>query len=556
MAKDIGSYFLEQGQPIVPKAKPKQYTIAKEKSQTEEVLDILNTKAAATMLSPRTYVNLVGQTARKAYDQQDISASDYYDIVMPLFGETGEMVTEKIRQYDSELNRYADGGRIGYKDGSKFKIQASGSKTGKQQIQGAPEGITSDKEIINAILTMDIPLTDKVNLIGDMQYGKFRDKIEYKDNEIFLDDPKSYRDKNIGLDYNRDGEGFSGSATVGDRGPAFNIKFKKSFEDGGRVNFDEGSPGKKGSNQYTANMRTAEEIQKAINKAPPKIINGKVYPLTKKDLRGEGKYYTNKIAGRKELERFKDVLKIPSEGKPITKDTRGDQNLKASQFNKSAQGASISMDKINNFAHFAPKLKTFLTSTQDTGPLKANVNRAAEGYDKIAKKIALKQEKLIQEKPKNWRLKLDAANAEARKASIEANKTLGKENKNLKGTLGYFVVNPNTGEFKLKGVDRAKTFAGISGERQEYKKMDPSKRAAFGPTQSKIQGIIDLVKSKVKGADAKRASNAPIPPKTLKANMFKGAFKGLPGKSGEIKDPLGGPDLIDFKKIIRKPYND
>ena len=33
MAKDIGSYFLEQGQPIVPKAKPKQYTIAKEKSQ-------------------------------------------------------------------------------------------------------------------------------------------------------------------------------------------------------------------------------------------------------------------------------------------------------------------------------------------------------------------------------------------------------------------------------------------------------------------------------------------------------------------------------------------
>lgn len=433
MAKDIGSYFLEQGQPIVPKAKPKQYTIAKEKSQTEEVLDILNTKAAATMLSPRTYTNLVGQTARKAYDQQDISASDYYDIVMPLFGETGEMVTEKIRQYDAELDRYADGGR---------------------------------------------------------------------------------------------------------------------------VKFDKGSPGKKGSNQYTANMRTAEEIQKAINKAPPKIIDGKVYPLTRKDLRGEGKYYKNKIAGRKELERFKDVLKIPSEGKPITKDTRGDQNLKSSQFNKASQGSSISMNKINNFAHFAPKLKSYLTSTQDTGPLKAEVNRAAEGYDKEAKKIALKQEKLIQEKPKNWRLKLDAANAEARKASIKANETLGKENKNLKGTLGYFVVNPNTGEFKLKGVDRAKTFAGISGEKQEYKKMDPSKRAAFGPTQSKVQGIIDLIKSKVKGADIKRASNAPIPPKTLTANMFKGAFKGLPGKSGEIKDPLGGPDLIDIKKLDKNPYND
>ena len=198
------------------------------------------------------------------------------------------------------------------------------------------------------------------------------------------------------------------------------------------------------------------------------------------------------------------------------------------------------MDKINNFAHFAPKLKTFLTSTQDTGPLKANVNRAAEGYDKIAKKIALKQEKLIQEKPKNWRLKLDAANAEARKASIEANKTLGKKEKSLKGTLGYFVVTPS-GEFKLKGVDRAKTFAGISGERQEYKKMDPSRRVAFGPTQSKVQGIIDLVKSKVKGADVKRASNIRIPG----------------GTDQLVKDPMSGLiGLIDVKKLIKKPYND
>ena len=143
MAKDIGSYFLEQGQPIVPKAKPKQYTIAKEKSQTEEVLDILNTKAAATMLSPRTYVNLVGQTARKAYDQQDISASDYYDIVMPLFGEKGEMITEKIRQYDAELDRYADGGRVNFNAGG------SDPKTGQGFQKGNTGFRTKDGEVRN-----------------------------------------------------------------------------------------------------------------------------------------------------------------------------------------------------------------------------------------------------------------------------------------------------------------------------------------------------------------------------------------------------------------------
>jgi len=432
MAKDIGSYFLEQGQPIVPKAKPKQYTIAKEKSQTAEVLDMLNTKAAVNTLSPRTYVNLVGQTARKAYDQKDISASDYYDIVMPLFGEKGEMITEKIKQYDAELDRYADGGR---------------------------------------------------------------------------------------------------------------------------VNFDEGSPGKKGGNYNPSGKN--QYNPPSLNKVLAILKDPKYSDYSKSD------FYKKGIIGKKTLNKYEkenpNLIKYPRYGKKSDpKKTRGTQNLKMSQFNKASQGSSISMDKINNFAHFAPKLQTFLTSTQDTGPLKANVNRAAEGYDKKAITIAKEQEKLLKEKPKGYKYKLTQLNYLAANASKDANEKLGKENKNLKGTLGYFVVNPNTGEFKLKGVDRAKTFAGISGEKQEYKKMDPSKRAAFGPTQSKVQSIIDFVKSKVKGADVKRASNVPIPPKTLTANMFKGAFKGMPGGTDQpLKDPLGGQiDLIDIKKLIKKPYND
>ena len=422
MAKDIGSYFLEQGQPIVPKAKPKQYA---------KTLDILNTKAAVNTLSPRTYTNLVGQTARKAYDQKDISASDYYDIVMPLFGETGEMVTEKIKQYDAELDRYADGGR---------------------------------------------------------------------------------------------------------------------------VNFDEGSPGKKGGNYNPSGKN--QYNPPSLNKVLAILKDPKYSDYSKSD------FYKKGIIGKKTLNKYEkenpNLIKYPRYGKKSDpKKTRGTQNLKMSQFNKASQGSSISMDKINNFAHFAPKLQTFLTSTQDTGPLKAKVNRAAEGYDKKAIKIAKEQKRLIDEKPKNYKYLLEVQNAKARKQSIISNEKLGKENKNLKGTLGYFVVNPNTSEFKLKGVDRAKTFAGISGEKQEYKKMDPSKRVAFGPTQSKVQSIIDFVKSKVKGADVKRASNAPIPPKTLTANMFKGAFKGMPGGTDQpLKDPLGGQiDLIDVRKLIKRPDN-
>ena len=86
--------------------------------------------------------------------------------------------------------------------------------------------------------------------------------------------------------------------------------------------------------------------------------------------------------------------------------------------------------------------------------------------------------------------------------------------------------------------------------------MNPSERSNYGKTQSVVQNLIDRVKSKFPNVKTTRATNLPLPPKTVTANMFKGAFKGLPGKAGEVKDPLGGPDLIDINKLDKNPYND
>ena len=170
--------------------------------------------------------------------------------------------------------------------------------------------------------------------------------------------------------------------------------------DGGRIGFKD-KPLKNfnrnpdGVNQFTETMRTFDEIQEAIDNAPPKIIDGKEYPLTKKDLRGEGKFYKNKIVGRKELDRF-PKLNIPGEGKPITKpSSKLKSNKKYMKFIKDAQGGYIGFDKLTNFSHFAPKLKSYLVSTANTGPLKASVNRAAEGYDAAILKIAQEQEKML-----------------------------------------------------------------------------------------------------------------------------------------------------------------
>ena len=90
---------------------------------------------------------------------------------------------------DMSGQRYAfmaDGGRIGLKDGPKmFDIQASGTKSGKQQIEGAPEGFTIDDETINAIVKADIPISEKINILADYQYGKGRTRMK-KDNQKYF----------------------------------------------------------------------------------------------------------------------------------------------------------------------------------------------------------------------------------------------------------------------------------------------------------------------------------------------------------------------------------
>ena len=80
---------------IIPKSKPKNYS---------KILDILNTKAAANTLSPQTYINLVGEYSRKAYDNNEISRQEYMDIVKPLFGDAGIMATKKIDEYREKFS--------------------------------------------------------------------------------------------------------------------------------------------------------------------------------------------------------------------------------------------------------------------------------------------------------------------------------------------------------------------------------------------------------------------------------------------------------------------
>ncbi len=144
------------------------------------------------------------------------------------------MNEEQKKEFKKDMEKKADGGRIGLKEGNKkITIDAAGSKSGKQQIMGAPEGITADSESINAIIKADIPISQKIDLLAKYQYGKGRTRIEQDDQEIFMDEG-GFKSRDIGLGFNKDGEGIGGTLMynmeTGD--PEFNIGFRKKFKDG------------------------------------------------------------------------------------------------------------------------------------------------------------------------------------------------------------------------------------------------------------------------------------------------------------------------------------
>ena len=199
----------------------------------------------------------------------------------------------------------ASGGRAGFKGGLSVIAQGSGGKSGKEQIEGAPEGLTSNKETLNFIASLDIPITEKINLLGDIQYNKFRDKIQQGDDELFLFDPKSNRDRKIGIGFNKGGEGFSGYGKYGiDSGePEFFLKYKKSFADGGvagllgeRTGFQGGGASYKSSSKSSKKGRTDAQSQYGGTKGYQSSRNRSGRTTTTSG-QGGGSGYTNTGGG-------------------------------------------------------------------------------------------------------------------------------------------------------------------------------------------------------------------------------------------------------------------
>ena len=181
------------------------------------------------------------------------------------------LVLEEMRQEGK-----ADGGRIGYQEGTKPKISIIPqmddkgnivpffSKSGKDQIEGAPEGITKEKQVFNLIVGLDLPITDKIGLLGELGFIDARDRYEKDDQELGLATFKDTR-KKIGLRYGNEGDqGITGSIMLDPDTKDYmaGIKFFKKFAKGGRIGF------KGGADMGTVSTPTRAATAKSVSISP------------------------------------------------------------------------------------------------------------------------------------------------------------------------------------------------------------------------------------------------------------------------------------------------
>ena len=287
-----------------------------------------------------------------------------------------------------------------------------------------------------------------------------------------------------------------------------------------------------GSNQYI--LRTDEEIQAIIDSYPDN--------WTKKDFRGEGKLNKIKILTRKETER--PGLKFKFTGKRTFKEPNI-ENIKRAKKIKTAQGGEISIrggkEIGKNFSHIFPIIESAPPGTKSTFVIDAKMNRALEGYNKVAQTIAEEQELLIKNKPEGFKKRILELNALAKKNTETAVKNLGKD---FKGTIGHFRVDPDTGEFVKKGGDFKKTFAGIEGEDKIFKDMTGKERKTFERKISNLEKLKTL-------PEVTTASKIDRPEKALTMERFKTAFKNY-----DNLDPTTYPSKTYVRDELKKvPVN-
>jgi hypothetical protein len=142
---------------------------------------------------------------------------------------------------------FATGGRVGFNEGSKLTDYIKTNISASTSSSSPEEGVKIKQEILDGIISLNIPLSKKLKLLGDLKFGKNRAKVDLSElgkkyginlgEEVYKD---KYLSPGLGAEYTTD-EGTKFNLMVNPEDKGGSVSVSRSFATGGRVGYSDGT---------------------------------------------------------------------------------------------------------------------------------------------------------------------------------------------------------------------------------------------------------------------------------------------------------------------------
>jgi hypothetical protein len=151
------------------------------------------------------------------------------------------------RDIPEDPEGFAIGGRVGFNEGSKLTDYIKTNISASTSSSSPEEGVKVKQEILDGIISLNIPLSKKLKLLGDLKFGKNRAKVDLSElgkkygidlgEEVYKD---KYLSPGLGAEYTTD-EGTKFNFMVNPEDKGGSVSVSRSFATGGRVGYSDGT---------------------------------------------------------------------------------------------------------------------------------------------------------------------------------------------------------------------------------------------------------------------------------------------------------------------------
>jgi hypothetical protein len=151
------------------------------------------------------------------------------------------------RDIPEDPEDFATGGRVGFNEGSKLTDYIKTNISASTSSSSPEEGVKIKEEILDGIISLNIPLSKKLKLLGDLKFGKNRAKVDLSElgkkyginlgEEVYKD---KYLSPGLGAEYTTD-EGTKFNFMVNPEDKGGSVSVSRSFATGGRVGYSDGT---------------------------------------------------------------------------------------------------------------------------------------------------------------------------------------------------------------------------------------------------------------------------------------------------------------------------